>query len=534
MFRRKFSAGVFVLPCLILAVCVFFAGCGGKKDSGTSSSAPGRTGVSAGVSGGDAIDLSKKVDIVLYVTGRTPDQFDKIQAKLNEITMRDLNCTVSYSFFNAPDNQQKYMLILSSGETVDLLYSANYLNYAANSIRGAFQKLDDLIPKYSPALWEYVGQDGWNAARVNGDIFMIPCMWKEYNLFGFTYREDLRVKHGLPLPDSIQNIEIYLRGIKNNEPDMTPTGEIVQSSAVSNLGIYFRAFEVFDAKYRWIDWRMPYGLMIEYDNPKNVTNYWRSKDFRDDMKLLKKWADEGFWSKNALSNTVDPKDAMLAGKVAAQLGFTSYATGVDYTREAKRNNPSTEMIFATIPYAYAKKQSVAVHPTQNGFSLPITAANTERAIALYEKLVLDREYFNLMQYGIENEDFRIVDNTYVEIPGGFGREAARLWAARNDALYLPSGNWQDYEPFKQKFAEYEGPNKIGGFVEDTTPYQAERAALMNVVTQYLVPLQAGMVDNVDAAIDEFLRNAEAAGMDKLHELYIKQWYAHVDANNEWK
>jgi putative aldouronate transport system substrate-binding protein len=57
---------------------------------------------------------------------------------------------------------------------------------------------------------------------------------------------------------------------------------------------------------------------------------------------------------------------------------------------------------------------------------------------------------------------------------------------------------------------------------------------MNVVTQYLVPLQAGMVDNVDTAIDEFLKNAEAAGMDKLHELYIKQWYAHVDANNEWK
>ncbi|MDR2102712.1 MAG: hypothetical protein LBP42_01265 [Treponema sp.] len=46
---------------------------------------------------GDAIDLSKKVEVILYVTGRTPDQFEKIQTKLNELTMGDLNCTLSYS-----------------------------------------------------------------------------------------------------------------------------------------------------------------------------------------------------------------------------------------------------------------------------------------------------------------------------------------------------------------------------------------------------------------------------------------------------
>ncbi|GHU88113.1 hypothetical protein FACS189476_04660 [Spirochaetia bacterium] len=513
---------------MVLIAVALFGAC--KKGE----SKTGFDGSSANLSGGSAIDLSKKVDLVLYVTGRTPEGFDKIQARLNELTLRDLNCTVSYQFFNAPDNQQKYMLVLSSGETVDLLYSANYLNYAANSTKGAFQKLDDLIPKYSPALWEYVGDYGWNAAKVNGEIYMIPCMWKEYNLFGFTYREDLRIKHGLPVPDSIANIEAYLQGIKDKEPDMIPTGEIVQPSSVGNLGTYFRAFEVLDAKYRWIDWRMPYGLMIDYDNPAKVTNYWRSQDFRDDMKMLKRWADAGFWSRNAVSNTTEPKDAMMAGKIAAQIGTTAWMTGIDYTREAKQNNPATEMVFATVPYSTIKKQSVAVHPTQNGFSLPITAANTERAIAFWEKAVLDEEYNRLLLCGIEGEDYNVVNNTYARIPGGLAKEASRLWAARNDSLYLQNDNWQDYEALKKQIAAYEGPNKYGGFVEDITPYQAERAALMNVVTQYLIPLQAGMVDNVDAAVDRFIRQAEVAGMDKLHEQYIKQWQAYVKANNEWK
>ncbi|HHX12691.1 MAG TPA: extracellular solute-binding protein, partial [Clostridiales bacterium] len=458
------------------------------------------------------LDLSEKVNLVMYVTGTTPDNFDKIQEKLNVIALRDLNCTVTYNFFNSSDTQQKYMLLLSSGEQVDLIYSANWLNYSSYVAKGAFLELDEIVPNASPALWDYIGEDGWNAARVDGSIYMIPCMWGEYNLFGFTYREDLRKKHNLPTPDSIENIEAYLQGIKDNEPHMIPTGENVQMNSVANLGSYFRGIEVLDMKYNWVDWRMPYGIYIDYDDPTQTYNYWESANFREDMKLMKKWADAGFWSKNALSSTEDPKDVMLAGTVASQIGTSGYGAGVEYTREARQNDPNTEMEFVTVPYCYAKEQSVAVHPTQNGVSVPITAKHPERAVALYEKLMLDEEFFNLVQYGIEGEDYTVENNTYVEIPGGYGRESSRLWSARSDELYLPSGNWQDFEPFKQKFAEFEGPNKIGGFVEETTTYQAERAALMDVVTQYLIPIQAGMVSDVDASIDEFLDKARTAGM----------------------
>lgn len=521
-----------VCALLALALTSSLAACGGpaQESKSVSAAAPAVSGTGEG----SGVDLSEKVDLVLYVTGNTPDFFDKIQSKLNELTTRDLNCTVQYNFFNTTDNQQKYMLLLSSGEPVDLLYSANYLNYSANAMKGAFQELDELVPKYSPKLWDYVGEDGWQAAKVNGKIYMIPCMWKEYNLFGFTYREDLREKHNLPMPDSVENIEAYLQGIKDNEPDMMPTGEIVQPSAVANLGNYFRAFEVFDSKYRWVDWRMPYGLYIDYDDATKINYYWESDNFREDMKLMKKWADAGYWSKNALSDTTEPKDKMLAGTVAAQIGTTGFGAGIDYTKEAKQNDPNTTMVFNTVPYADGKGLAVAVHPTQNGFSVPITAQHPDRAIALWEKLVLEKEYFDLTQYGIEGEDYKVTDGAYEEIPGGFKREATRLWAARNDELYLPGGNWKELQPYKDEFAKMEGPNKMGGFVEDTTPYQAERAALMNVVSQYLIPLQAGLVDDVDKATDELLKQAEAAGVKKVHDEYQKQWLAYVEANNNWE
>lgn len=518
---------------ILLAASV--AGCGkNTANNKVSTDETSQTKNSARDKETKGVDISKKVDLVMYVTGSTPDNFDKIQKKLNELTLRDLNCTVSYNFFNTSDTQQKYMLLLSSGEQVDLIYSGNWLNYSSYANKGAFQALDELVPKDSPKLWDYVGEDGWNAARVNGKIYMIPCTWKEYNLFGFTYREDLRKKYNLPAPDSIDNIEAYLQGIKDNEPDMIPTGENVQQNSVANLGSYFRGIEALDLKYKWVDWRMPYGIYIDYDDPAQTYNYWESDNFREDMKLMKKWADAGYWSKNALSNTDDPKDAMLAGKTAAQIGTSGFGTGIQYTEEARKADPNTKMEFATIPYSYAKQQCVSVHPTQNGISIPITAKYADRAIALYEKIMTDKEYFDLIQYGIEGEDYKVENNTYVEIPGGFVRESSRLWCARNDDLYLPVGNWQDFEPFKKNFTEFEGPNKIGGFVEDQTSYQTERAALMDVVTQYLIPIQAGMVSDVDASIDEFLKKAKTAGMETVQSEYLRQYEAYVKENNNWK
>lgn len=530
-------------PCLslILAVSLLlavFAGCvdgKGTFETAVPSKTPsGTDAASAADTAGSPVDLSEQVNVVLYVTGNTPDYFEKIQEKLNELTRRDLNCTVEYNFFNSSDNQQKYMLLLSSGEPVDLLYSGNWLNYAANSNKGAFKDLEALVKTNSPAIWDYVGEDGWQAARVNGKAYMIPCMWKEYNLFGFTYREDLREKHNLPLPDSIENIETYLQGILDNEPDMMPTAEVVQGTSVANLGNYFRGIEVFDSKYRWIDWRMPYGLYIDYDNPADVSYYWESDNFREDMKLMKKWADAGFWSKNALSDTTDPKDKMLAGTVAAQIGVTGYGTGVWYTNEVKTTDPGTTMEFNTIPYAYAKQQAVSVHPTQNGISIPISANQPERAVALWEKILFEEEYNHLILYGIEGEDYTVADGVYEKIPGGFERESTRLWSARTEALVLPGVDWKEVQHYKDDFAKLEGPNKMGGFVEDQTPYQVERAAVMNVVTQYLVPIQSGLVEDVDKAIDELLIQAEKAGIKQLHEEYVKQWTAHVEANNNWE
>ena len=65
------------------------------------------------------------------------------------------------------------------------------------------------------------------SATYNGRIYTIPATWREYVNEGFLYREDLRRKYGLPVPDSLEHIEAYLEGIKRREPYRNISSEIV-------------------------------------------------------------------------------------------------------------------------------------------------------------------------------------------------------------------------------------------------------------------------------------------------------------------
>ena len=50
--------------------------------------------------------------------------------------------------------------------------------------------------------------------------------------------------------------------------------------------------------------------------------------------------------------------------------------------------------------------------------------------------------------------------------------------------------------------------------------------MKTVLTQYLAPIEAGLVPDVDAAIKTFMEKAKAAGLDKIQAEYTKQWKAY--------
>ncbi|MBQ3913644.1 MAG: DUF3502 domain-containing protein [Lachnospiraceae bacterium] len=482
-------------------------------------------------------DLSERVDLVFYVMGDAPKDEELVEAALNEKLIEKCNATVDMQFSTWTEFQQKYANEITS-QGADLIYIANWLNYGLLASQGAFVELDDMLNTVAPELKAMVGDNMLNMCKVDGKIYAVPNTWAEYVSNGLKYREDLRVKYNLPVPDSLENLEAYLAGIKANDPTqglLTVTTEESQGFKTA-----FDAAWVLNFKYPWVNANgLDYGLTANYDTPSDVYDYWFSTDFEDDMKMLKRWADQGFWSKSALSDTNNSdayKNGLCVAEVAGQNPNKQITAIADFTNAGEG--------WQSAYIAYGEKHNVIYpgHATQNGTAIVRGCKNPERALLVLQALLCDDEINSIMQYGIKGVHYTVENGIYKNLQEEKGEtvtfpyEGFNTWNLRNGATKLPQATDVELQKMFDKYAEigsktkFPNVNIYDGFSENYETYSAERSAVSNVMRQYLAPLEAGLVDDVDAAIAEFRTKVKDAGLDKCREEYKKQW---LDYCNEY-
>lgn len=508
---------------LIFAWAAMLAGCQSEPQPAASDAAspPASSAAPAASTDGEGgLDMSEHADLQFYMLGEAPKDLSKVEEAVNRMAEAELNATVHFNFIAWTDFDLKYKMLLSSGEPVDLLFTADWTQYATYAKRGAFRALDDLLPSAAPALQKYVPAEMWNDVKIDGKIYTVPSIYQEYVTGGFVWREDLREKYNLPKPVDIRTFEAYLKGIKKYEPDIQPVaiGEKIQDAL---------AFSYLDVSRDSIG-SMPYGMLATYDHPEEIKSYWGSPEQLEDLKLFKRWSDAGYFSKNELNISEYNQDKIINGTAAAMFGDnpTRYNEMLNNMQAA---HPEWQLGY--YPFPMAKGYSTQVYPTHNGYAIPKTAKHPERALAFYEKLVTDKRYNQLTQYGFEGVNYKVANGYYQMIgdtsTNGFPREAMNSWAWRNPEYMLFTPSYKDIESIFAELDRIKRPDIYSGFAEDDSDYLAEKTALEQVQKLYLYPLLAGLVDDVDAGLQEFMKNARQGGLDKVQSAYKKQWLAYL-------
>lgn len=519
--------GIILTAAMLIAI-VSACSKGNGEGSSASSSAPAATpsqstsaSPSASASSAPAgLDISEHVNLNFTMLGNAPKDLPKVQEAINKMAKEELNATVTFNFTTWTDWDQKYKLMLSTGQPVDLLFTADWTQYSSYAKKGAFLPLDELLPKAAPKLWEFVPQDMWDAVRVDGNIYTVPATYKEYVTNGFVWREDLRAKYDLPKPVDVDTFEQYLAGIKKNEPDLQPlaVGTDIQSTM---------EFTMLDIKRNSVG-AMPYGMFATYDDPSNMTSYWGSPEQLEDLQIYKRWADNGYISKNELNEKQTNQDKIINGVASAMFGDNPTRYN-DVLNKMKALHPDWELGYH--PFPITKGYATPVHPIHNGFAIPKSSKHPERALAFYEKMVTDKRYNQLTEYGFKGVNYT-VENGYYKMIGdtttnGFPRESMQGWAWRNPEFMLFEPSYDGIKAIFDELDKIQKPDYFLGFAEDYTEYQAERAALEQVQKQYLFPLLAGRVNDVEAGLKTFIDKAKQAGLDKVQEAYKQQWLAYL-------
>ncbi len=522
---KKAAKAVSMLLSIIVFITVL-AACGSNNNNGGSNAgatnAPKETEGTTTEETGEkpGIDTSKKVELQFYMLGDAPKDIASIQEQVNKMALEDLNATVKFNYTSWTDWDQKYKLLLGSGQQVDLIFTAEWTQYQSYAKKGAFQPLDEILPVAAPTLNSYVPADMWEAVKIDGKIFTVPATYKEYVTNGFVWREDLREKYNLPKPVDVATFEQYLDGIKKNEPTMTPLS--MNSDVKTNL------MDVYKSIAHTPIGALPYGIEVDYKTPSDVTSYWGSDVQKEDLVTMKRWQDNGYMVKNVLAVKDTLQDQVTSGRAAALLGDNPTRFN-DMVIKIQATHPDWKLGYH--PFPLTNGIATPVHPIHNGFAIPASSKNAERALAFYEKMVTDKRYNLLTQYGVEGKNYEIKDGYYSMIgdsnSNGFAREGMNGWAWRNPEFMLFDKNYDGVKAIFDELDKIQTPDKFTGFAEDYTAYQAERAALEQVEKQYLFPLNAGLVKNVEDGLATFMEKANQAGLEKIQAEYTKQWLAYV-------
>ncbi len=508
------------------------SGCGQKASSDSASSDSssasesteetedaGETQEAAKEEGGktyNGVDVSEEVELVLYYLGDAPTDQDLVLEEMNKILKEKINATIVLKNMSLSDYSTMYSLTITGGEQIDLIYTSTWAFYQQEANKGAFAEVtDQVISDYMPLHKEYQSEASWGQAKIDGKIYFVPCNMANVNAYAILIRGDLREKYGLDRLESIDDLEEYYAAVAA-DPD---SGVTFAYDASQNNDMSKSIFLTQNNNFLVVEGSVRNYLAFRYAEEINADDvFWiyGSDEYLEYAKEMKEWADQGFWSKSAIANSTDVKDAFINGTSASYT--QNLGTVGNVASQIQESHPEWQ------PEVYDLTPDANVYYgtyTGDGYAVLAASEHQERAFMALDLLKFDEDLYMLARHGIEGTHY---------INDGDG-----MWSAGPDLEKYPFGGGLSWGLKNQKYnltrsdtfpdqveigniwteKGLEGP--LAAFTFDDSNVATELANLQSVYTQYAPLLDLGLVDDVEATLAEFNKQAEAAGLETIIE-----------------
>ena len=469
------------------------------------------------------IDLSEPYTVNMYLIGDTPNDWDRILELTNEY-LEPFNTSLNVTIMSWSDYQTMYSLVLAGGEQVDLIFTAPWCYMYTEAAKGSFYELtDEFIANNMPLTNKYQAAESWDETTISGKTIAVPSNVASPMGKIVAIRQDLADKYGI---SELTTWEDYMNFCQTIAEQETPESGIYAMPASGNNSelwdVYRQQYDTFAAvssgnvvMYYQYDGDIPakedIKLVCELD-------YFR--DFAHDMKTL---ADAGAWSRSALTNTVTDDDAFGNLQGASIAWNTSVFT---YMEQAEK----TEGVQCTA-YDITQDHLVGAEAYSNN-DMAITAGsqNPERAAMVLDLMKFDTYLNKLLLLGIEGEHYSINEqNEYTELENSTNYAAFSTsvsWAIKNGDL-TEGGVPEREKAITDAWEERVVMNPTITFVFDDTNVKSYMSAVDSVLADYIPMLQLGLVDDVDATIDECVQKCYDAGLQNIYDEFNTQYDAWV-------
>ena len=492
---------------------VLIAGCGSTSSNSASSTAP-----TADASDAEATETSEtnietteaatdeepyEVRMLVPIPNETPSDaaMTKVTQAINDLTIPALNMTLDFEVVPFSTYTDQVNLALSSGEKLDILAAPSaYCPTWVNS--GYLNDMTELLDQYGQdILSSYASEAVATSPQVNGFIYGVPV-----------HKEDCMQTTWFARTDLIEKYNIDTSQIHS----IADIDKIYETVAAGEPGIWVEAVER-DGRIKTVQYDglggTVHAVIVDPANNTKVQSLYETDGFKEWCEYHHKWFENGWINSGSASDTESYYSYIKSGQAFSF--FSDYGHPLSEADQEK-NCGGVDLTMVTLNPPIASTQSAAVFC----YTIPSGSENPEKAMQMLNFLMTNTDAMNILNWGIEGEDYVINSDGLADYPEG--KDASSVdyhlgagWILPNQFKCTP---WvTDGADIYQKVQDYNGTaleSKAMGFTFDPINVTDQMAAVKNVSDQYYNALSCGAVDP-DEYIPKMIEETNDAGMQDI-------------------
>lgn len=433
----------------------------------------------------------------LLVSGEVPSNLQNVEDALNDYVKDQIGASIRFVPVEVSTLENYYLLQDSAEQKADficLLPAETELFSMVDA--GVLMPLDDLLDEYGSGIRK-ASANVLTVGRLNGVQYLIPQVKETYTMgTSLEFNAALIKKYNLDLSSvrTIEDVEPLLAVIRANEPDVVPL-----VAGTSTTG-YTQLLSGYDNLVDTLG-----VLNLQADSSLTVVDWYETDEFRQLTSLIYAWKQAGYLAQDDLTEQESGAAQVAAGK--AFCAISTIMPNADYGTDTDNSSGVVEVQLQNIPQLLTSYQAGL-----EAVGISSSCKSPEKAMQFLELLYTDEYVVNLLQYGIEGENYTLNADGLLDNGGQY---FLLYGQPSNQKLRYPTV--EDGADHAQKSAAYTQRDVVSpafGFVFDPQQVSQEIALCKAVVEKYYPVIDSGSVDP-ETEIPKFIAALKEAGIDRI-------------------
>lgn len=450
-----------------------------------------------------AAEQPYELTMAFFAMGNIPPDLGMVQDEINKVAISKINVKVKLLPIALGAWKQQMNLMLASGEKLDLLVTgvSSTFGFSGQVAKNQLLPLDELLAKNGKNIGQSVDKSYIEAGKIEGKLYGIPTLRDMAASYGIVMRKSILDKYKIDVSKlkTFDDVENLLRFIKEKEPGLIP---LMPGAAGVSLVEEWRT---------WDPLGEGYGALMNFGADLKVTNVYETPEYKALVNRFHSWYKAGLIYKDAAINKDHPSNFIKADKLFAYL--TKLKPGIDQQESNLAREPLVSV--ELVPPLSATNMVANIM-----WAIPRNSKAPEKAMEFLNLMYGDKEIINLFCWGIEGKHYVKTADGRIDFPKGVDAATSGYnmnlgWEFGNQLasyVFKPDSPtlWADLATFNKRALR----SKALGFMFDSSDVKTEYAAVANVMNQYRMGLECGLLDP-DEVLPVFIQKLKAAGLYKI-------------------